>query len=202
VKSKEALSHVLLSLAGDTGRERILMRDILHAMQDRALVALIVLLALPNVVPVPPGTSAVLGMPLLFLTLQLALGRKPWLPESIAMRSVSRRDFGVMLNRVSPWLDRAEQLLRPRLQVMTGTTSARWVGGLCLVLSTILVLPIPFGNMLPALAIGMLALGILERDGLWVLGGLATSIVAMAVAAGVLFGLAKAAVGVLGHLSG
>jgi hypothetical protein len=170
-------------------------------MQDRALVALIALLALPNVVPVPPGTSAVLGMPLLFLTLQLALRREPWLPESIAMRSMSRSDFGVMLTRVSPWIDRAEQLLRPRLQALTGATATRWVGGVCVLLSTILVLPIPLGNMLPALAIGMLALGILERDGLWVLGGLATAVVAMAVAAGVVFGLAKAAVGVLGHLS-
>jgi len=72
VKSKEALSHVLLSLAGDTGRERIFMRDILHAMQDRALVALIVLLALYGATAGAnagglQALSAAIKLPLLFL---------------------------------------------------------------------------------------------------------------------------------------
>jgi hypothetical protein len=35
----------------------------------------------------PPGTSAFLGAPLLFLAVQLALGRRPWLPRVIAERS-------------------------------------------------------------------------------------------------------------------
>ena len=80
-------SHALLTLAEDRSKDRIFISDILHAMGDRAVVALILLFALPNVVPVPPGTSAILGTPLLFLTAQLALGQKPWLPRVIAGRS-------------------------------------------------------------------------------------------------------------------
>jgi hypothetical protein len=45
------------------------------------------------------------------------------------------------------------------------------LGGVCLVLSGVLILPIPFGNLLPAAAMAIIALGALERDGIWILGG-------------------------------
>ena len=68
------------------------------------------------------------------------------------------------------------------------------VGLVRLLLAVVLVLPIPLGNMLPALAISMLALGILERDGFWILAGLAVAAVSAAVVSGVVFAAFKAAV--------
>ena len=59
-------------------------------------------------------------------------------------------------------------------------------------LSIILLLPIPLGNMLPALAIALIALGVLERDGVWVLGGIAVGGGSIFVVAGVLYAMAKA----------
>lgn len=56
--------------------ERISVADLLAAMQDRALAALMFIFAVPNVVPVPPGTSAILGAPFIFLAAQLTLGRR------------------------------------------------------------------------------------------------------------------------------
>jgi hypothetical protein len=47
----------------------------------------------------------------------------------------------------------------------------RIVGAACLLLAIILFLPIPFGNIPPAVAIAAFALGILERDGLATLVG-------------------------------
>jgi hypothetical protein len=67
-----SLLEALFRLADDPGRPRIFVTD------RRAVVALILVFALPNVIPVPPGTSAILGTPLLFLTVQLALGKEPW----------------------------------------------------------------------------------------------------------------------------
>jgi len=68
------------------------------------------------------------------------------------------------------------------------------VGLVCLVLAVVLVLPVPLGNMLPALAISLLALGVLERDGVWILAGLATTAVSAVVVSGVVFAMVKAAV--------
>jgi len=66
------------------------------------------------------------------------------------------------------------------------------VGLLSLLLAVLLILPIPLGNVLPALAISLMALGVLERDGLWVLSGLAVSVAAVFVVYGVVFAMVKA----------
>lgn len=187
------LSALLHQLAHDETRERIAIGDLLQVLGDRALAALLFVFAVPNVVPVPPGTSAVLGAPLIFLAAQLALGRQPWLPALIAQRSMTRADFALLVRRIGPWLVRAERLLRPRAARLSLPPMEYLVGVVCLLLAIVLVLPVPLGNVLPALAISLLALGILERDGVWILAGLLAAAVAGAVVWGVLFAMAKAA---------
>ena len=196
------LSMVLVRLAHDTTRERITVGDLLQALGDRALGALLFIFAVPNVMPVPPGVSTVLGAPLLFLSAQLMFGLRPWLPAIVAKRSISREDLATLVRRVVPWLTRAEKLLRPRLRVLAAPPAEYLVGFVCLLLASILVLPIPLGNALPALAISLLALGVLERDGLWVLGGLVTAAVSVAVVSGVVFAMAKAALYLLARWMG
>lgn len=171
------LSAMLHALAHDDSRERIAVGDLLAALGDRALAALLFVFAVPNVLPVPPGTSAVLGAPLVFLAAQLAFGRRPWLPAVIARRTMTRADFAALVRRIGPWLARAERLLRPRVEQLAMPPMEHLVGAVCLLLAVVLVLPVPLGNMLPALAISLLALGILERDGLWILAGLGTAAV-------------------------
>jgi len=190
---KVALSAMLEALAHDTGRDRIAVGDLLAALGDRALVALMFVFAFPNVLPTPPGTSSVLGAPLIFLALQLSFGQRPWLPAFIARRSMARTDFAALIRRVSPWLARAERLLRPRAAWLALPPMEFLVGLVCLLLALILVLPIPLGNVLPALAISLLALGVLERDGLWVAAGLVTAAFGVAVVAGVVLAMVKAA---------
>ncbi len=188
-----ALSTVLWELSADTQRERIAIRDLLAALGDRATGALIFIFAFPNVLPMPPGTSTILGAPLIFLAAQLMLGRAPWLPTFVANRSMTRSDFSLLVKRILPWLQRAENLLRPRFTSLAVPPMEHVIGLLSLLLAVLLVLPIPLGNVLPALAISLMALGVLERDGLWVLSGLAVSVAAVFVVYGVVFALIKAA---------
>src|SRR3546814_11677546 len=63
---------------------------------------------------------------------------------------------------------------------LTDWTGERVLGIVCLALAVIITLPIPFANMLPGLAVTALALGLIERDGLAVLIGLALSVVSLA----------------------
>jgi hypothetical protein len=188
---------VLLGLARDTTRERIRISDLFDALGDRAIGALMFVFAVPNVVPVPPGVSAVLGTPLIFLAAQLMTGRPPWLPGVVARRSLSRDDFARLMDRVLPWLMRGEKLLRPRLGVWVRPPVEYLVGAVCLLLAVVLVLPIPLGNTLPALAISVLALGVLERDGLWVLAGTVAAVIAGVVVSGVVLAMVKAGLYVL-----
>ena len=181
------LSAILTELAFDGRRDRIAIADLLAVMGDRALGALMFVFAFPNVIPTIPGTSAILGAPLVFLAAQLALGKRPWLPGFITRRSLARKDFAKLMVRAGPWLAKAENLLRPRLGRLVRPPAEYLVGGLCLALSIVLVLPIPFGNMLPALSLCLLSLGVLERDGVWVLLGCTVAVVAFALLGGLFY---------------
>lgn len=184
-----ALSEILQDIAADTSRDRIAVGDILAAMRDRAIAALMLIFALPNVLPMPPGTSSILGAPLIFLAAQLTFGLRPWLPRVIAERSIARSDFAILVRRAAPWLARAERLLRPRLGALARPPFEYLVGLSSLVMALVLFLPIPLGNMLPALSICLYSLGILERDGAWILAGLLAGLAGLALVWGVLYAL-------------
>lgn len=189
---KQRLSEFLSEIAFDTSRDRLSIADLLSLLEGRATAALLLLFAFPNALPSPPGTSGILGLPLVYLSLQMMLGHKPWLPRFIAERSMSREDFAAIMRRSAPALSRAERLLVPRLSVLSTPLSVQAIGGICLVLSTILILPIPLGNMLPAFAICLLALGVLERDGAWIIGGGVASLLAVTVVWGVIWAALRA----------
>lgn len=186
------LSSTLMRIATKTGRDRIYIRDLLAELDHRALAAMLFIFAVPNTIPVPPGVSGVLGAPLIFLAAQLMLGLRPWLPKIISDRSFARTDFEKVLTKVGPWLQKAEHLMRPRLGLLARRPAENIVGAIALLLSIILFLPIPLGNMLPAIAICILALGLIERDGLWILIGTVTSAMSVVIVSGVVAAFAFA----------
>lgn len=156
----------MLRRLADSDEPRVSIGAILDAFGDRAFGALLLIFALPNALPMPPGTSTVVGSPLVFIAFQLMIGRPVlWLPRFIVERSLAREDFAKIAAKVEPWVARLERLLKPRLLVLTTPLADRFAGAACLVLSIVLILPIPFGNMPPAAAISAFALGLMERDG-------------------------------------
>lgn len=162
---RRGFSEVLRELAaGDS--PRVSVGAILQAFGDRAFGALLLIFALPNALPMPPGTSAVLGAPLIFIAFQLMIGRPVlWLPRLITDRSLKREDFRSLAGKVDPWVRKLERLLKPRFQLLTTPFADRFTGAACFMLSLILTLPIPLGNMPPAIAITAFALGMIESDG-------------------------------------
>jgi hypothetical protein len=172
---RQRFSEVLNDLARRP-TPAISLGNVLDAFGDRAFGALMLVFAAPNMLPLPPGMSAVLGAPLLFVTAQLMLGRPTlWMPGFICRQAIPRDFFALLTTKLSPILRRAERILRPRFTLLLHPVPERIVGAACLLLAIILFLPIPFGNIPPAWAIAAFALGILERDGLaTVVGWLAT----------------------------
>lgn len=173
---------------------RITLGALRDALGDRGFGVLLFIFALPNLVPVNiPLLSAVLGLPLVLLAAQLSYGRhKPWFPDRLTDQTFSRQGFAAIVTRALPYLERAERLLRPRLAVLLSWTGERLIGIAILLLALILALPIPFANWLPACAIAIIALAIVEKDGVAVLAGLAVGVASVIVAATVVIGLFKA----------
>jgi len=159
---------------------------------DRAFGALILLLAIPNVLPVP-GLSTVTGLPIVLVAGQLALGwTQPWLPRRLGAVSMEREAFLRVLQRAHPYVERIERrLLRSRLPALTSPLAERLLGVVMMVLAGVLALPVVFGNQPAAFALALLALGLIEKDGAFVIAGLVAGVVALAIVAAVLFGFAE-----------
>jgi len=90
---------------------------------------------------------------------------------------------------VAPWLEKAEGIMRPRLTFMAHRPAVYLVGLVSLIMAIILFLPIPLGNMLPSIVLCILALGILERDGVWILIGLGVAVASVMIVWGVLWAI-------------
>lgn len=192
------LSGILQDIAEPpaTPDARISLGTLIKSFGNRAFGALIFVFALPVCVPIAiPGISAILGAPLLLLAWQLMRGRaQPWLPEVMRKRSLRHADFAAILHRILPWIRRIERLVGPRLIRLTTPRAEQAVGLLAFVLALILFLPVPFGNTVPAIAIAILGLAVLERDGLAVIVGAVIGLAGLAMVSGVIFGLMKAAI--------
>ena len=166
------LSDIVTSI--DT-QQPLSIGTLVDAFGERAFGALMFVFAVPNVVPTPPGTSAVLGLPLVILTFQLMIGRQRlWLPNAVRKRMISGAMFEGFAKRAVPVMARFERVLKPRVSFLAATDLAeRVIGIVAFALAVILFLPIPLVNILPAAAITLMALGLAERDGLAVLAGYA-----------------------------
>ncbi len=195
---RPTLSDVLTALAADWDQPRISVGQLILALGDRGLIGLLLILAFANVIPNPPGTSAVLGLPMLYLSWQMMRGGMPWLPQFLAARSFDIDHFRTVVARAMPYLNRVERLLRPRIPTLSTPAAFRLMGAVCLLLSIVLVLPIPFGNLLPAAAIAIIALGALERDGVWITGGVLFGIASTVFLASAIVIITRAMLGLLG----
>jgi len=130
------------------------------------------ILTLPILPPLPPGVSMVLALPLLLVAPQVVIGRREiWLPKAPSHRTIKRAPLIKLIKRILPPLERVEKVVRPRLRFLTGRVGASMVGVACTLLAVVLVLPIPFANLVPALALGAFSIGLTRKDGLFVLAG-------------------------------
>jgi hypothetical protein len=178
---RRRVSEVLLDLAGD-GSGWLRLGDIVTALGDRGYGILIFILALPNVLPLYiPGLSALFGIPLALIALQMMLGLpRPWLPQSLLRRPLRRQEFARITHRILPWLLRLERLLKPRLPALTSLWAERAIGLFALVLALMLALPIPFTGIPLGAALALMGIGLLERDGLVLMAGAAAGALAVA----------------------
>lgn len=177
------ISEIIADLCNGHAEDRITLEDLLLAFEVRAFGFLVLVFALPNGIPAPiaPGLSAILGAPLLLLGIQMVFGfNYPWFPPSWRRRSFRRADVAKLLRPAIPRVQKLERYLKPRIQIIAGWRARYLIGAIVLWNAFLLSLPVPFGNLIPAWAIILTALGQLERDGALVIAGGIASLLATA----------------------
>ena len=163
---------VLLARLGDLAGPAVSVGAIVDHFGARAIGALLFVFALPNLLPLPPGGTTVLGLPLLLFAPQLAAGaRAAWLPRRLAARTVQASLIAQIGAKAGPWIVRMDALTTRRAAFVFGAFGTALIGVVCTLLALVLILPIPLGNMLPAAAIAVFGLSLVQRDGVLALLG-------------------------------
>ncbi|MEM6463953.1 MAG: exopolysaccharide biosynthesis protein [Pseudomonadota bacterium] len=161
----ESLSELLTRLSENAGPKTTL-REIAEALDERSFGAFLLVFSIPNLIPLPPGATLILGLPLIFVAWQIVVGRnKIWLPGPLANYALEKKTLQKIINRSVPWLRRMEAWVRPRNWPLEKPLSERLFGIYTLFLAFIVLIPIPLGNWLPAFAIAAIGIAHTERDG-------------------------------------
>ncbi len=166
----ERTSEILVRLAEENSHPGVTIGALLDALKDRGFGVVLILFSFPNaILPI----AWILGTPILYFAVQLVLGlREPWLPEALRRPSVSHETFDRLMAYVIKYLRIVEQWLEPRWTWLTSRAMERVIGVYMVLLTLVLLVPIvPFGNALPAFGVGVMAVGLLEKDGLAIIVG-------------------------------
>jgi len=189
----QSTSELLLGLGAQINSDQIQIGQLIDALEDRAFGLILLILALPCAVPFLYGIPQAVSVPLVFVAAQIALGRhKLWMPDKVRARSFSREAFEDMAKKAAPYIRWFEMISKPRLVALTKGPIERVLGVLLLIFSASIATPLPLTNTVPGIAVGIMALGFIERDGFLIIVGtiLGTIWVTLLVGAVILFGAA------------
>ncbi|MDW8444950.1 MAG: exopolysaccharide biosynthesis protein [Acetobacteraceae bacterium] len=185
------VSVLMAELASAWPKPRISLGEMIHAFGARGYGILMILFALPNLLPIYiPGWSPIFGVPLAIVCLQLALGfPEPRLPRFLTDRSMRREDLALIVEKSAPWIRRIERYVRPRPSFLTGWKADRIVGAYGVFLACLVIVPLPFTNGPPSLAVAIMAMGLIEEDSRAIAVGALVGVFATALAFAIIGGV-------------
>ena len=167
-----AISDRLDFLVSDVQSESVSLNWILERLHERAFGLFLLILALPCCIPFLYGIPQIVSLPLMFVSAQIMIGRRvPWLPGKLGARTVSAEGLRGLSERAGPWLRRIEAISRPRLGFLTRPPTDRLLGAALVLFSASILVPLPGTNTVPGFAVVVVAMGLLQRDGLLVILG-------------------------------
>ena len=161
------IARLLQSFAHGDPQQQLTMDGLLHGLGRTAFGMFLFVAILPGFIPIPGAGGMISGPLVVLIGLQLLVGlRKPWVPGFIGRRGPRRGTMARFCRRITPWMNRLEHLVRPRLQVLTGNRMANALTGVLLIaLGVLLALPLPMTNYLFAGTLLLYSLALMERDG-------------------------------------
>lgn len=167
----ETLTSAIDRIDGDT----VSLRDLMTAIGEQGLLLLCALATLPFLIPVSiPGVSTVFGAAIILLAVAVTTNRLPWLPQRILDRKLDAERLRPALRKGVNIVTRIDKWVRPRALALTSGHMTRFNGLVLIFAGALLMAPfglIPFSNTAPAVGILLLTIGMIQRDGVFVLLG-------------------------------
>lgn len=176
------------------GPDSTSLGDLVQAFDERAIGSALLISTLPALIPMPLGLASVFGVPPAVIALQMLLRRNTlWLPEVLSRHQLSRRALLAKARRIIRWMERVENVARPRLRWVVRGSGEVAIGTFVLLFALSVAVPLPLSNTIPAIGILTIALALAEEDGVLALVGIGIGLVGLAITAAAAFA-AKTAV--------
>lgn len=170
------VTRLLRRLADDGGDAGLTLHEIRDRLDERAYGLLILLLSIPCLVPGLYGVPQIVGLIVILLAGQMLVGREePWLPRwflNLRCKGTWLKAMADFAESKLGWIDR---LSRPRLRRFADGPGEK-LAAVFMILATLTIV-MPLTNTIPSVALALLSVGLIQRDGLFVLAGCAVTTV-------------------------
>ncbi len=189
---QERISVALARLLVVADGRSLAIGQMVRILQGRGLHLIVILLCLPFLRPVSvPGISIPFGLAIAYSGLRIAFGREPWIPDWVLRRSLPPRVLQRVVAVGIRLHERLERIMRPRLIIASSATGRTFAGLAIAIAGIFLSLPVPppfpLTNTIPSLAIILISLGLMERDGWLIIWGYVLIFIGTVYLAGIAF---------------
>ncbi|MCH2037323.1 MAG: exopolysaccharide biosynthesis protein [Rickettsiales bacterium] len=204
-EGNKAASEVLDEVVTNGNTDKITFSDLKTSLHERGFGLLLLIFSLP-LVAVPPGLTMIACLPSVFLSAQMVCGMdSPWFPKWLGKKSIKRSTLAAIIKKLTPFLHKIERILQPRFYIASSKKGEQVIGIFALIFSISIAVPLPFTNFVPSIAIAVMALGLLSKDGLIIIVGMILGMIGCTITFTVLFfgtKIFKSAFGVIASLFG
>lgn len=174
-------SQLLGHLADDIDDAPQTVGAFVDLLSDRGVGFLLLILSLPMCIPNIPGISTLFGALLIAPSLQMVLRLDHvWLPRFMRNWKLNPKVLRASLRACSALLSQVEAVSRPRVPFLAGRLALTVFGLQALIMALVLIVPMPGANLLPGIAGVLLGLGVLKKDGLFMLASTPFAIASLA----------------------
>ncbi|MBN1545423.1 MAG: exopolysaccharide biosynthesis protein [Syntrophaceae bacterium] len=180
--NRKSLGEKLDAIIRNLPPDQVTLAEIRDLLGQEGLLLLTAFLTLVFLIPISiPGVSTVFGAAILLIGFSRLFNRSLWLPKQIRERQLPAAKLRIGLQKGLIWFHRLERISHPhRLNWINAKGLMAFINDCALILGAILLMApfglVPFSNTLPAIALLLLAIGLLERDGICILLGHLTNV--------------------------
>jgi hypothetical protein len=177
--SNERTSFLVRKILNELHEQNIEIGYVLRQFRRRSFGGVLILLATLALIP---GISFFAGFIIMILGAQMLAGfRTPIFPKFIRQRTVQIDNLRRLGDKSVTIVEKIERYVKPRWLYLTLPPISILIGFLIIGLACVVMLPLPFSNLPPAIALLILSIGLLERDGLMIFIGIIFAAIALVI---------------------
>jgi hypothetical protein len=177
-------SEILSEFLKEDPTKSTKIKEIVERFQENGFILTLMFCSLPAIIPLPPGFTIIIGIPLVILSYQMILGyEKVHLPKKIMEVELKNTTIIAVAKRAVPILQFLESFLKPRLNFVNSILPYKVIAALIMIAAILSMNPLPFTHSIPAFAIIIMCLGLFKRDGLVLLLGVFTTCISLLIGA-------------------